>query len=198
MTRLARLVAVLATVLALQATAEASTTSSVQVTYYGAYDNDPPGSTAIAHPVLHSGAGGTGTYADPLTFASPAGAGAYPWGTIIYVPIVQKYFLREDECATSWTAPNGCGAVSHVDLYVGNPSTDRAVVACENALTTDDNQTIIVDPAPDLTYDATTIWNQATGACMKPHSTATPDPSSQPSPTRPSGRPRHSQRRRRR
>ena len=37
---------------------------SVVVTFYGAADNDPPGSTEIAHPNdRHQEAGGTGTYA---------------------------------------------------------------------------------------------------------------------------------------
>jgi len=70
----------------------------VRITFYGSYDNDPKGSLAIANPVIHDEAGGTGTYQDPLTFASPAGSGAYKFGQIIYVPSVQKYFIREDEC----------------------------------------------------------------------------------------------------
>lgn len=145
------------------------TTLQVEITFYGAYDNDPKGSTAISDPVIHQEAGGTGTYADPLTFASPDGAGAYAVGTIIYVPRVQKYFIKEDTCATSWTAPNGCGAVSHVDLYMGNPSATKAVLACEDILTPDGNDTIIVNPSSHLTVDPTPLWNQTTGVCMTPH-----------------------------
>ncbi len=145
------------------------TAKQVEITYYGAWDNDPPGSRDIAHPVLHDKAGGIGTYADPLTFASPAGNGAYAWGLRIYVPSVQKYFVREDECATSWTAVNGCGPVSHVDLYVGNPSDSEAVIDCEEALTPNGNATIILDPAPNLTVDPKPLWNQATGQCGNLH-----------------------------
>lgn len=145
------------------------TSKQVEITYYGAWDNDPPGSRDIAHPVIHNQAGGTGTYADPLTFASPAGSGAYSFGTIIYVPSVQKYFIREDECAVSWTAPDGCGPVSHVDLYVGNPSDDQSVIACEEHLTPSGNATIIVNPPGNLTVDPKPLWNQATKTCGNLH-----------------------------
>lgn len=145
-----------------------SKTRSVKVTFYGSYDNDPKGSLAIAHPVIHKQAGGKGTYDDPLTFASPEGAGAYSWGTKIYVPSVQKYFIREDICGVSWTAEQGCGAVTMVDLYVGNPSSSQAVVECENSLTSGNKQ-IVVDPPAGLPYDSTPIWDQSTGKCMKLH-----------------------------
>ena len=137
----------------------------VEITYYGSYDNDPAGSTDIAHPVIHDEAGGTGTYDDPLTFASPAGSGPYSWGQIIYVPSVQKYFIREDECATSWTAPDGCGPVSHVDLYIGNPSDNKSVLACEEALTPGATAEIIVDAPDGLAVDPKPLWNQSTGTC---------------------------------
>lgn len=150
-------------------TATTGVTLSVEITYYGSYDNDPAGSREISNPVLHQLAGGTGTYADPLTFASPTGMGAYAVGARIYVPSVQKYFIREDTCATSWTAPNGCGAVSHVDLYMGNPSDSKAVLSCEDSLTPDGKATIILNPPANLPYDPTPLWNQATGACMKLH-----------------------------
>jgi hypothetical protein len=146
------------------------TTTTVDVTFYGAYDNDPKGSTDISNPVLHQKAGGVGTFADPLTFASPTGSGEYAIGAKIYVPLVQKYYIREDTCAVSWTAPNGCGAVSHVDLYVGNPSDSQAVVQCEESLTPSGGKaSIIVNPPATLTVDPNPIWNQSTGACMKPH-----------------------------
>lgn len=145
------------------------TTLSVEITFYGAYDNDPPGSRDISNGVIHSQAGGVGSYAGPLTFASPSGSGAYPVGARIYVPFLQKYFIREDVCATSWTAPNGCGAVSHVDLYMGNPSDSQKVIGCEEALTPNGNATIILNPASNLAYDPTPLWNQSTGACGRTH-----------------------------
>jgi hypothetical protein len=141
----------------------------VEITYYGAYDNDPKGSTAIDGPVLHKTAGGTGTYADPLTFASPTGPGAFAYGLRIYVPSVRKYFIREDSCEVSWTAPDGCGAVTHVDLYMGNPSATKAVLKCEDALTPDGLAPIVVDPPADLAVDSVPLWTQATGTCHVIH-----------------------------
>ena len=142
---------------------------TVKITFYGSYDNDPKGSLAISDPVIHQEAGGIGTFEDPLSFASPDGDGAYEVGAKIYVPMVQKYFIKEDTCAVSWTAPDGCGDVDMVDLYVGNPSSDEAVVECENALTPSGDTQIILNPPSGLTYDPTPIWNQNTGACMTPH-----------------------------
>src|SRR5512135_1310636 len=41
--------------------------TSAYTTGYTWFDNTPPGSGEISHPVLHAKAGGTGTYADPIT-----------------------------------------------------------------------------------------------------------------------------------
>lgn len=142
---------------------------SVKITFYGSYDNDPKGSLAISDPVIHQQAGGVGTYEDPLTFASPEGSGAYEVGTKIYVEMVRKYFIKEDTCAKSWTAPNGCGPVKMVDLYVGNPSSDEAVVKCEDYITPSGGGKIIINPPPGLPYDETPIWDQNTKTCMTPH-----------------------------
>ncbi|NUO55526.1 MAG: carbohydrate-binding protein, partial [Hamadaea sp.] len=49
--------------------AQAATTQQTFITFYGWYDNTPPGGD-IAYPQIHSTAGGKGTYADPITFAS--------------------------------------------------------------------------------------------------------------------------------
>src|SRR5271155_3846774 len=86
------------------------TTVSATVTYYGWPDNSPPGA-AIAHPVIHATAGGVGSYCDPTTFATePTSAEnkEIPYGTRIYVPAVDKYFIREDDCTTSGPQGLGC------------------------------------------------------------------------------------------
>src|SRR5262249_10264951 len=60
------------------------------MTFYGFHDNSPPG-IDIAHPVIHSGAGGKGTFADPITFAvAPEVQNVMKPGTRIYVPTFQK------------------------------------------------------------------------------------------------------------
>ncbi|MFI5306855.1 MAG: hypothetical protein ACHQ53_05875, partial [Polyangiales bacterium] len=72
------------------------------VTFYGWPDNSPPGD-GIAYPKLHKGASGTGTYADPITFASDPNE--WPAGTILYLPYLQRYVIMEDSCAdciTDW------------------------------------------------------------------------------------------------
>src|SRR6476469_5118601 len=64
---------------------------TVVITFYGAADNDPPGSTEIAHPnAHHRAAGGTGTYVDPLSLA--ADPRAIRVGTRVYYPPLKKYF----------------------------------------------------------------------------------------------------------
>ena len=140
----------------------------VEITYYSAFDNDPPGSTQIAHPTaLHPEAGGIGTYADPVSFASAEGTGEYPFATIIYVPQDKKYYVRDDTCAVSATAINGCGDVSHVDLYIkaNTAKNDSRVTGCEDQRTPDGKAEIIVNPAPNLEVDATLVWNPKTNSC---------------------------------
>ena len=68
---------------------------TMETTFYGARDNCPPGG-AIAYPLLHPVAGGTGTYADPITFAGSKKA--LPKHTRVYVVELQKYFIMEDDC----------------------------------------------------------------------------------------------------
>lgn len=70
------------------------------ITGYTWYDNSPPGSAAIARPVIHRTAGGVGTYADPITMAvgyTSAGMDI-PAGTRFYLPKMKKYFIVEDKC----------------------------------------------------------------------------------------------------
>jgi len=81
-----------------------SSRTDVFVTAYTWFDNTPPGSTVISHPVLHKEAGGQGTYADPVTIAvghsRKTGEDVLdvPAGTRIYLPNVRRYFIVEDTC----------------------------------------------------------------------------------------------------
>ncbi len=136
-------------------------------TGYTWFDNTPPGSTAISHPVLHSRAGGTGTYADPITLAvgHSLATGSdvldYPAGTRFYLPHVRRYFIVEDTCGDGPTpqdrachnlAAAAPGAQTWVDLYVGGAAGDdeAAVRACAGKVTDGDTQLhqMIKDPAP--------------------------------------------------
>ena len=129
------------------------------MTFYGYFDNSPPG-TAIAHPVIHSGAGGVGTFDDPITFAvAPEVQNKVPAGTRIYIPSLQKYFIMEDDCTSSGPggAPvqgEGCdgeleNGVNEFDLWIdgdphknaldnpgsGSGNNDNNMTNCEDTLT---------------------------------------------------------------
>jgi hypothetical protein len=133
------------------------------ITFYGAADNDPAGSTAVAHPDIQPRAGGTGTYKNPLTFAVREGMNGLKPGARIYVPGVEKYFIFADDCTTSPSAVNGCA--TDLDLYVGNPSTSKAVLGCEDALTPDGRAEVVVNPPSDLQVNHTPLWDDATRRC---------------------------------
>ncbi len=134
------------------------TTLSVLLTGYGWWDNTPPGSAEISNPVLHSSAGGTGTYADPITVAVPYhcqgsdGSGScLQWaaGTRFYVPSLQRYLIVEDTCGDGGpdTCPDSTG--NHLDVWVGGKSlTHSASDTCEENIT--GTTTAILKPASGL------------------------------------------------
>jgi len=110
-------------------------TLDIYATYYGWYDNTPPGCATS-----YSGcATGTGSYADPITFASDAAE--FPVGTILYYPTVEKYFIMGDlcqECTEDWQGqgPDGGPQLHHVDLWLGGEGGNEFdAINCEDALT---------------------------------------------------------------
>jgi 3D (Asp-Asp-Asp) domain-containing protein len=119
--------------------ADAAPNASGPITFYAAADNDPAGSREIAFPGLHREAGGTGTFADPLTFA--AAKGVFKPGTKVYVPDVQRYFILEDSCAT-------CSG-PHIDLWTGS-AVDSGVIRCEESLTKSGSRPYQVNPPAGL------------------------------------------------
>jgi hypothetical protein len=148
-----------------------SYTARVWATYYGWYDNTPPGCRTA-----YSGcAGGTGTYADPITFASYKGE--FPVGTIVYYPTLQKYFRMGDECqecGLDWTGrgPDGGPHMYHLDLWLGGHGGDAFdVINCEDALTLQTSSgapvltRFILNPSPDLAVNTTPIFNVKTERC---------------------------------
>jgi hypothetical protein len=115
--------------------APAPSTLDVYATYYGWFDNTPPGCATA-----YSGcAGGNGTYTDPITFASDTKE--FPVGTILYYPTLEKYFVMEDlcqECTEDWRGegPDGGPRLRHVDLWLGGyGGNEFDVINCEDALT---------------------------------------------------------------
>ena len=135
-------------------TAKASTTTSFLVTLYGWPDNSPPGN-AIAYPAdggyptIHNAAGGTGTYSDPVTFATDQAE--LPIGSIVYYPYLHRYFIMEDDCVAcdeDWTGqgPDGGPGFHHIDLWInGQNGNSNAVINCEDSLT-QGSSSVIIDP----------------------------------------------------
>jgi hypothetical protein len=151
-------------------TATAAPSSAVAVdlqaytTGYGWPDNTPPGG-AIASPCIHQTAGGTGTYADPITIAvghSITGSVDtldYPACTIFYIPNVRRYFIVEDSCgdgndpqAEACNVGYPSGTTTWVDMWVGGQGgNSSAVLNCESFLTDTNGvaHLIIENPAND-------------------------------------------------
>jgi 3D (Asp-Asp-Asp) domain-containing protein len=147
---------------------EAGTMMSVYVTFYGWADNSPPGG-AIAYPksdgypTLHDTAGGTGTYADPITFATDEDE--LPVGTRLYVPFIEKYVIMEDdcvECDSDWTSSHKW----HVDLWMNSNGTENASALgdCEDAWTRS-STTVEVDPPDGRTVTTQPLFDPATNTC---------------------------------
>jgi hypothetical protein len=125
---------------------------TVYVAGYGWWDNTPPGSSEISDPVLHKRAGGTGTYADPITAAVPyhcaKGCLQWPAGTRFYLPSLHRYAIVEDTCGDD--GPDSCDGSNgnELILWVGRGSTAATAGACEDRIT--GRTTAVEDPAADL------------------------------------------------
>jgi hypothetical protein len=145
------------------------------MTLYGYVDNSPPG-TVIAHPCIHSGAGGRGTFDDPVTFATDVHE--LPWCKVIYVPYMERYFIHEDECSecdTDWAQRH----LYRFDMWAGGDAASlhqperRALLQCEdtwtraNSATDPNNPMIIVNPPPNLAVTTDPIFSPPT-SCWQP------------------------------
>jgi hypothetical protein len=144
-------------------TAHAAPADNYYVTLYGWPDNSPPGGD-IAYPQIHQSAGGTGTYNDPITFATDQNELAP--GTIVYYSYLHRYFIMEDDCAEcdqDWA--NG---KAHIDLWIGGEGGDsNAVINCEDALTQDSGN-VQVNPPSDEQVDTTPLFDSSSNACYSP------------------------------
>lgn len=117
----------------------AEQTVVMRITGYSKIDNTPAGSKEISMPVIHSEAGGTGAFDDPLTAASPGHAPntETPRGTKFYLAHIHRYVIIEDSGATKTSLP-------HLDVYTGDA--DNALT-CENKITGE--FPVVVNPGPN-------------------------------------------------
>jgi hypothetical protein len=152
------------------------TTVSARTTFYGWWDNTPPGG-AIAHPVIHATAGGVGSYCDPTTFATEPTKvenTRIPYGTRMYIPFLHKYFIREDDCTPSGpksgSGSNGCYGLWFDNWIGGNAHTPkRPLFRCEISLTPKGNARVILHPNRFEKVDWTgPIYSNARGCNKRP------------------------------
>ncbi|MQA83357.1 MAG: hypothetical protein GEV03_01680 [Streptosporangiales bacterium] len=158
--------------------------TTAYTTGYGWYDNTPPGSAVISHPVLHRRAGGAGTHDDPITVAvghdrsTSRDALDYPPGTRIYVPNVRRYFVVEDTCGDGPRPQDGpchdvseapSGATTWIDLWVeGRGADEETVRRCQEIVTSSGGalHTIVVNPRRDHAVTPGPILRD--GRCIRP------------------------------
>ena len=140
----------------------------MQVTWYGWEDNSPPGNS-IAYPAgggdptIHAAAGGTGTYADPLTFATDRDE--YPPGTILYLPFAKKYVIMEDECAqcdSDWSSSQE----RHIDIWMNSDGSESpdALYGCEGNWTQSAAEVVTMPPA-NLEVTTAPLFDPQTNTC---------------------------------
>jgi hypothetical protein len=120
---------------------------SVYLTGYSFWDNTPPGSAAIARPVIRQRAGGSGTFSDPITiavghsFATGRQVLDFPPGTRFYFPALRRYAIVEDVCGDGPSPQYGPCHVGYnglpwLDIYVdGSDAGPHAADACMRRIT---------------------------------------------------------------
>ncbi|KAI4655776.1 hypothetical protein J4E93_000491 [Alternaria ventricosa] len=134
-------------------------------------DNDPPGPATAYDCGRNYEAGGTGTYADPLTFASAPGE--FEPCEIIWDPYTRKYLRFEDFCAQCDADWNASPRINHIDLWTGSTTVNGGdeQIQCENDLTPGErSQTIVRNPWDGFEPDTTELYVKgASPACRTNH-----------------------------
>ncbi|KAE8393532.1 hypothetical protein BDV23DRAFT_149352 [Aspergillus alliaceus] len=151
---------ILATLVAAAAAKSCNTESDFEVTFYGYADNDPPGADIAYDCGRGYKAGGTGTYNDPLTFATAPGE--FAKCDIIYLPYLQKYLRFEDECEQC-TSDYNDGKL-HIDIWTGptNSNGGSTLLKCEESLTPSASQIVVTNPPNGLTVNSGALFSSGT------------------------------------
>jgi hypothetical protein len=145
----------------------------IWLTGYSFQDNTPPSSATVSAPILHKTAGGTGTYADPITVAVPGHASdgdmAWKGGTRFYLPTVQRYVIVED----SGASPAPSGQDGHLDMWVdGQGGSKSTSDSCMDKITGTGIPAIMNPPAGKPVIVGPITSN---GACHVPAGTGNND-----------------------
>ncbi|KAH7317935.1 hypothetical protein BKA65DRAFT_410328 [Rhexocercosporidium sp. MPI-PUGE-AT-0058] len=154
----------IASILAFSSTAFAacSRQGSVELTFFGFPDNDPPSAnTAYNCGGRNYVAGGSGTYDDPLTMASAQGE--FSQCEIAYVPYLKKYVRYEDYCQQCTDDFNN-GGRRHIDIWTGSSTVTggNEQVDCENKLTPNGDVVIVRSPAGNYEVDSAPLYHKGT------------------------------------
>jgi hypothetical protein len=146
----------------------AGATQVVEMTFYGWDDNTPPGKgIAYPHsrgfPTVHDDAGGVGTYADPITFASDEAE--LPPGTRVYAPVIEKYLVMEDDCPKCDSEWSG-SMHRHVNVWMNSDGTEKvkSLDACESSWA-QAAATIEINPPQGRTVTTNPLFVPATDTC---------------------------------
>ncbi|KAI9889686.1 MAG: hypothetical protein M1814_005087 [Vezdaea aestivalis] len=139
------------------------------LTFYGFPNNSPPGA-AIAFKCSSRGytAGGIGTYDDPLTMSTAAGA--FTKCEIVYIPYMRKYVRYEDECpqcSSDWKKGK-----THISVWTGSHQVTggQEQLDCEDSLTPDYAPTVVQNPPSELEVDQTMLYQkEGRPACAADH-----------------------------
>jgi hypothetical protein len=93
-------------------------------------------------------AGGTGTYANPVTMASSLAV--LNQCAIYYLPYLQKYIIFSDECVQCEEDANS--GIIHIDIWTGSTTSNggKIQINCEDALTPDEKHDLIKNPPSNL------------------------------------------------
>jgi hypothetical protein len=144
---------------------------TVYITAYTYWDNTPPGSSDISNPIIHTKAGGTGTFGDPITlavghsYATGSDVLDYPAGTKFYLPNLRKYFIVEDTCGDGSHPENGpchTGYQGHpwFDLWIeGANGTSKSTTSCAEDIT--ELHLVIENPAANYAVVPGAVFSNA-------------------------------------